>query len=118
MHDTESSAQCLRRELREETGLGTFELGPRVWSRDHSFMWGGKKIRQREEYFLAWTKKFEATMDHNPEPGERSAFLGFRWWQIEEIETSSDLFGPSQLGVHLRRLIDHGLPNGVIEIDA
>src|SRR2546430_39941 len=44
----ESAEQTLRRELDEELGLKNFELGPEIWTREHTFAWMGRILRQRE----------------------------------------------------------------------
>src|SRR5690349_23930322 len=52
----------LKRELREELGLEDFELGPLVWLRQHTFNWGGKRIRQSERYYVVHADRFEPAM--------------------------------------------------------
>src|SRR5262249_52929382 len=40
----ESSKQTLRRELNEEVGLKEFQLGPDLWTREHTFAWMGGSL--------------------------------------------------------------------------
>lgn len=104
-HAGETAEDTLRRELREETGLTTFEVGPLVWTRDHSDTWEGRPFRQIESFHLVRTERFEPTIEHQPEPVELRAFRGFRWWTVEEILASEDTFVPRRLGEHLRDLL-------------
>ncbi len=106
----EEPESCLRRELREETGLEEFRLGPPLWIREHTFSWAGRRISQRETYYLAETEWYEPTMRGNPEKVEIDAFVGFRWWTIPEIRGSNELFVPQRLGELLDDLIRHGPP--------
>jgi len=101
---------CLRRELREETGLEAFHLGPQLWMRRHTFCWAGRNITQQEIYYLVETERFDPTMKANPEAVETEAFRGFRWWDVSEILESGDLFVPRRLGAYLQELIQHGPP--------
>ncbi len=55
----ETPEQAAVREVREETGLEDFELGPWVWWREHVFPWDGHVYRQRERFYLARVAGFE-----------------------------------------------------------
>jgi len=55
----EDAAAALRRELREETGLETFEPGPTIWTRRHSFPWYDRTVDQRETFTLVRVPAFE-----------------------------------------------------------
>ena len=46
LEPSESVEQGLRRELREEVGLESFELGPVVWRRHHTFSWAQRRLSQ------------------------------------------------------------------------
>lgn len=101
---------ALRRELREETGLEDFELGPVVWRRRHVFPWAGRVLDQREQYVLIEVEPFE------PRPTIGAAGLvaegvyRLRWWTLEEIESSETNFAPRRLGALLRELLEQGPP--------
>ena len=55
----EGDEHALRRELREETGLMEFELGPLVWTRTNTFAWLGRLLDQRERIYLVRTAAHE-----------------------------------------------------------
>lgn len=113
----EAPEQTLRRELFEETGLREFPPGPHVWHREHEFSWDGRRIRQIEDYHLIRIDPFDPLSQHMPaHEVERHLFQQFRWWELAEIEASSDLFVPRSLGVELRRLIERGPPTAPIRV--
>jgi 8-oxo-dGTP pyrophosphatase MutT (NUDIX family) len=106
----EDDESALRRELFEETGLLAFELGPLVWTRRHAVdtaHWDG----QLERYFLVRTPWFEPT-PHLP-PDELDDEYGphiLRWWTLDEIDVSDEIFAPLRLGPLLRTLLERGPP--------
>lgn len=111
----EDHLTCLRRELKEETGLTQFDVGPLIWTRRHLFPWGERTIDQEEFYYLIRAERFDPVMIDNPSQVEASSFRGFRWWTVEEIAASSELFAPRLLAEHLRRLLDDGPPETPID---
>lgn len=116
MLDGESEVACLRREIYEETGLTEFEMGPEVWQRDHTFLWDGRSIRQRERYYLIEVERFEPVDHHLPDEVEQVAFDGYRWWRTQEIEQSKEWFVPTRLAVLLKDLLENGPPPHPIEV--
>ena len=112
----ESAETCLRRELREETGIREAQIGPLMWKRDHEFEWNGRKVSQHEAYYLVVCAQFEPTMEGNPASGELSAFRGFRWWSAEEIRNSGQLFAPRRLAELLDTLVHDGPPKSPFDV--
>jgi ADP-ribose pyrophosphatase YjhB (NUDIX family) len=111
----ESDEEAIRRELAEEAGLESFELGPLVWTRTHFFelgRWDG----QAERYYLVRTAGFE------PVPGltwpELNAeyVTAIRWWTLEELETADALFAPRRLPHLVRELLLHGPPAESLDV--
>lgn len=109
----ESIEEALRRELREEAGLVEFELGPAVWTRRHAFMWDGRELDQRETFLVVRAEAFE------PQPSVDLAaeFVHeLRWWTLDEIERSSEVFAPRELAARLRELLEHGPPPEIVDV--
>ena len=77
----ESDREALIRELREEVGLQTFELGPLLFEREHHLRidgFGG----QRNRYYLVRAPAFEVT--HLGEGDEA------RWFTLDELRALPD----------------------------
>ena len=106
----ESFEDAARREVWEETGLESFELGPCVWTRDTVWHWGERLVESRERYFLGRAPAFEV----HPmalEPIEIETMGEHRWWSLNEIVAEPDLvFVPRRLGALLAPLLAGKVP--------
>ena len=112
---SESLADAVRRELKEEAGLDA-EIGPVIWTRREVYVWAGKTIDQREQFVLVRTPPFEPT----PEIG-RNGLLAedvheLRWWTIAELEASDAVVYPTRLAHFLRALLAEGPPEQPIDV--
>ena len=55
----ESPEDAARREVREETGLIDFDLGPHVWNRQDKYSFNGRNYHVSEAWFLSRVSAFE-----------------------------------------------------------
>jgi TDG/mug DNA glycosylase family protein len=97
----ESDEQALRRELREEAGLEEFDVGPLVYTREHTFPWDGRIIHQRERFHVVRVDR------HDPAPTIDVAAEGVtevRWWSLQELDTTREEIIPSDLAALVRTL--------------
>src|SRR5438034_5362078 len=78
----ESAEAGLRRELGEELGLERFVMGPLVWRRQHTFSWAGKRILQREQYYVVHAARFGPRMS---DVIEAKVLDRFHWWSVNEL---------------------------------
>lgn len=105
----ETHVEAALRELEEECGLTGVSLGPCVWIREHEFTWHDTTYLQQERYFVAHTEPFEVSTRRWTEE-ENEVLSQHRWWSVDEIERSNEVFAPRQLGQLLRALLRDGPP--------
>jgi TDG/mug DNA glycosylase family protein len=109
----ESTEETLRRELREELGLKEFELGPEIWTREHTFAWMGRILRARERIHLVRIDRHEPA----PEIDLRAEGVhDVRWWTLAELEGAEETLVPKRLPEFLRELLQHGPPRRSIDV--
>ena len=115
--DGESDEDALLRELSEELSLSQAALGPWVWYRRHIWAWRGTILDSRERFALAKVDPAEIVPT-----GHDSVFVGsdyveqHRWWTIDEIARSDDVFAPRRLAEELRAILEHGPPPEPIDV--
>ena len=113
IEEGETLEQAIEREIVEETGLETFDLGPCIWVREHWFedleAWGG----QSERIHVVHVPPFEP----DPRLDLAAEHVGeIRWWTLEEIDAPGALFAPSRLPELLRELLERGPPSEPIDV--
>lgn len=111
----ESPEDAARREVKEETGLTDFDLGPHVWNRQDEYSFNGKNYQVSETWFLSRTSSFE--INTTALFGlERVSFVQYRWWTQNELDVTSELMTPRQLAPLLRDLMLKGAPEVPLEL--
>jgi 8-oxo-dGTP pyrophosphatase MutT (NUDIX family) len=99
------------RELAEETGLRmtAAQLGSPVWREVTRYPFDGQWYRQEQEFFLVQVPAWDVVTDGFDEV-ERNSIDGYRWWTLEELESTAERFYPVDLPVLLRRVLGAGGP--------
>lgn len=105
----ETFEEAARRELLEETGIDT-PIGPWVWARHHQYLWNRKPHNQYERYFVARTE--QAWIRPLAPDGY---IVGYRWWTVEAVRTSSEQFVPQRLPELVAELIEGRYPDPPID---
>lgn len=111
----ESLQQAALREAHEETGLSTLPNGAPVWTRDHTYEYGGRTVEVHEDWLLHKVPHFE------PSPAglselEARTITGFGWWEVDDLSRTTDTVFPPRLGELLAELLREGLPQEPIDI--
>lgn len=100
----ETDLSCLAREVLEETGLEPLPEAILVWTRSEQFVFLGEDYHQDERYFLVLTERFEIAQQAL-EAHEQETFLAARWWSLDDIAESTELFVPADLGALMKELL-------------
>lgn len=112
----ETYRQAALRELHEEVGQSAASLGPCVWVREHEFAFRGTMYRQRERFFIARTES-TAIDSSRHDSIEAEIVLGYRWWELEEIESAATtVFAPRLMAKFLAPLIERRIPDRPINV--
>ncbi len=115
MDPSETSAETAARELQEEAGLLSAEIGPVVWTQSVQFTFAGLYFDQDEFIHVAWTEQIELAPPRL-EALEALAFQGIRWWTVEEVLNASTAFLPARLPELLPDLVSGNLPDTPLDI--
>jgi ADP-ribose pyrophosphatase YjhB (NUDIX family) len=119
LDEGESVERALRRELREELGLTTFELGPHIWNREHVIPMMTGHDGQQDRIHLVRVERFEPAPTIGWDRLRAEHVHEIRWWSPEElaaVPTDLELrrgelrFAPRRLAALLRDLLDAGVP--------
>jgi 8-oxo-dGTP pyrophosphatase MutT (NUDIX family) len=112
----ETPEQAALRELGEEVGLRDAVLGPCVWLRKHLFPWQGAVYDVRERFFVCRIDAYEVGSHVNEDEVEREWDLGNRWWSLDEIAASEEVFVPRALANLLPALLRGEYPYEPFEV--
>jgi len=98
----EDHQTALRRELREELGLEEFDAGPLVWTHERTFPWAQRLMHQVNDVYLVRVHA------HEPQPTidlEEEAVVSYRWWTLEEIESTDERVTPPDFLERVRTIL-------------
>ncbi len=94
----ETDRQALVRELQEETGILEKEIlsihEPAVWYREVVLEKNKIPCLYKETFYLVRVGSVEVQMESNPDELEREYLSSLRWWGLEELLASDEIFFP------------------------
>jgi len=104
----ESHEQAAVRELAEETGLQLSAVGPRVFSEDVPLPYDEAIYPgAHQEYFLAYVdQEFEPDKSGWTDT-EHVDVTDWRWWTIEELQSTTEPYEPRQLTEIMQQWAKH-----------
>ena len=108
----ETAEAALRRELREEVGVAGVVVGPCVWERTHTFVWGQRVLRQAERFFLVTVPRRVPIAGTAPDVG----VIEHRWWTAEALQSTDEVFAPRALPGCFAALLRDGPPSKPIDV--
>lgn len=108
----ETPEDAIRRELAEETGLRSVEIGPVIWTRLHIVPFiDGQWDGQREQYHPVRTQAFTPAPQLSWEQLNVEYVFELRWWTIDELDAAEETFAPRRLPELVRSLVRDGPPS-------
>lgn len=111
----EDSAEAARRELVEETGIVEVEMGPCVWVQEVEYDFAGYHFHSFDRIHVAWTEG-GTYRPRGLEALEAAAFVGARWWTLDELAADASPTVPARLREFLPALVAGELPEEPIDI--
>lgn len=110
----ETDEAAARREIREELGSESVELGACIWTRRHIGVFRGRPFDQRERIYLGRVASFEPRP--SPMALREHGLHDLRWWTLDELADASDEFAPRRLPTLARDIVQAGPPERPIDV--
>jgi len=106
IEEGETIQQTLLRELKEETGIERAEIcEPAAWYGEIILEHKGIETLFKQWFFVLHVEYSEIRPE-NPDEFEKQLILDVRWWHLEEIKSSQEIFAPRQLKTDLGSIIE------------
>lgn len=94
----ETHRQALVRELHEETGILEDEIlsihEPAIWYREVILEKNNIPCLFKETFYLVRVGSVKVQLENNPDAFEKEYLSSLRWWSLEELLASDEIFFP------------------------
>ncbi|RVX46680.1 NUDIX domain-containing protein [Nonomuraea polychroma] len=109
LEDGETAAEAAARELFEEAGIraGVEEFSGPYGTSTIEFCWAEYAITQ-DQVFLAVRVGDAVVSFEHMEQIEKDTTIAYRWWSVEELESTEEVFFPEDLAAILRKVTAGG----------
>ena len=111
----ESHEGAARRELWEELGVEVVEVGPVVWTRETEFDFARTWLRSAERFYKV-SLPAEWVRPGSVSALEQENVTGWRWWELDDLESTDEVVWPSRIGAFARTLLRDGNPAGPVDV--
>jgi hypothetical protein len=85
-----------------------------VWRQQHTFSWAGKRICQREQYYIVHTTRFDPRMS---DAIEAKVLDRFHWWSLTELARATERVTPLSLAQIVARYLAKGPPREPLDVE-
>lgn len=101
----ETPTQAAHREVVEETGITTIEIGRKLWTRESRFLYRGQHHHRLDHVYLARTTDSTTRAQPKHSANEKLGLIEHRWWTQDDLSKTTDKLLPVQLAELLHSVL-------------